>query len=247
MKPPLVEGDGVQCTLAAACPCTSKLRTECFFALQQEQVLARERNLVNGLRNVFVIHRRSQVPRGFGTRLAQLTAALGGAAGRACGIAHQMVPLALLQTDVKYLDVHSVSWHRGHAFRLGYNTTGWSPAQHCAQQRPLGLERHPHQPAFDGELVPFHSIDDMKTFSGSKHSSPREYRWRYSMEKVFLVSLACVIVVENLMLDFPKNFPNGKMSKVEDKEHHEQDQSQNRCAILPSQSIVSEEGLQIDK
>ena len=66
-------------------------------------------------------------------------------------------------------------------------------------------------------------------------------------QKEFLVSLACVIVVESLVLDFPKDFPNSKMLKSTDKENHKQDQSQNRCAILPSQGIVSKEGLQIDK
>ena len=170
MKPPTVEGDGVERTVAAAYPCTSGLITECCLALLQEQALRRERSLVNGLCYAFVIDRRSEGRRSFGTRLALLTAAWGGATGGACAIVQQKFPLSLLQTNAKYPDAHSVSWHKGHAFRLGKNTTRWAPAQQSAQQQALGLERHPHQPAFGRELVPFHWVDDMKSLMYSHHS-----------------------------------------------------------------------------
>ena len=82
--------------------------------------------MYKALSTVSVIHRRSHVQRGFRTLLALLTAALGAAAGRACGIVYQMVAMYLLEGHVnaKYLDVHIVSWHKGHAFRLGNYATG---------------------------------------------------------------------------------------------------------------------------
>ena len=58
----------------------------------------------------------------------------------------------------------------------------------------------------------------------------------------------CLLLILKTLIAFQKMFPrNCKKVKSTNKEHHKQDQSQNRDSILPNQSILSKEGLHIDK
>ena len=58
----------------------------------------------------------------------------------------------------------------------------------------------------------------------------------------------CLLLILKTLIAFQKMFlQNCKKVKSTNKEHHKQDQSQNRDSILPNQSIVSKEGLHIDK
>ena len=58
----------------------------------------------------------------------------------------------------------------------------------------------------------------------------------------------CLLLILKTLIAFQKMFPqNCKKVKSTNKEHHKQDQSRNRDSILPNQSIVSKEGLHIDK
>ena len=60
--------------------------------------------------------------------------------------------------------------------------------------------------------------------------------------------IPCLLLILKTLIAFQKMFPqNCKKVKSKNKEHHKQDQSQNRDSILPNQSIVSKEGLHIDK
>ena len=58
----------------------------------------------------------------------------------------------------------------------------------------------------------------------------------------------CLLLILKTLIAFQKMFhQNCKKVKSTNKEHHKQDQSQNCDSILPIQSIVSKEGLHIDK
>ena len=58
----------------------------------------------------------------------------------------------------------------------------------------------------------------------------------------------CLLLILKTLIAFQKMFPqNCKKVKSTNKEHHKQDQSQNRDSILSNQSIVSKEGLHTDK
>ena len=58
----------------------------------------------------------------------------------------------------------------------------------------------------------------------------------------------CLLLMVETLIAFQKMFPqNCKKVKSTNKEHHKKDQSQNRDSFLPNQSIVSKEGLHIDK
>ena len=60
--------------------------------------------------------------------------------------------------------------------------------------------------------------------------------------------IPCLLLILKTLIAFQKMFPqNCKKVKSTNKEHHKQDQSQNCDSILPNQSIVSKEGLHIDK
>ena len=57
----------------------------------------------------------------------------------------------------------------------------------------------------------------------------------------------CLLLILKTLIAFHKMFPqNCKKVKSTSKEHHKQDQSQNRDSILPNQSIVSKERLHRD-
>ena len=71
-------------------------------------------------------------------------------------------------------------------------------------------------------------------------------RWDLSQERVCVVP--CLLLILKTLIAFQKMFPqNCKKVKSTNKEHHEQDQSQNCDSILPNQSIVRKEGLHIEK
>ena len=58
----------------------------------------------------------------------------------------------------------------------------------------------------------------------------------------------CLLLILKSLIVLQKMFPqNCKKVKSTNEEHHKQDQSQNRDSILPNQSIVSNEGLHLDK
>ena len=58
----------------------------------------------------------------------------------------------------------------------------------------------------------------------------------------------CLLSTLKTLIAFQKMLPqNCKKVTSTNKKHHKQDQSQNRDSILPNQSIVSKEGLHIDK
>ena len=58
----------------------------------------------------------------------------------------------------------------------------------------------------------------------------------------------CLLLILKTLTAFQKMFPqNCKNVKSTNKEHHKQDQSQNCDSIVPNQSMVSNEGLHIDK
>ena len=58
----------------------------------------------------------------------------------------------------------------------------------------------------------------------------------------------CLLLILKTLIAFQKMFPqNCKKVKSTNKEHHKQDQSQNCDSILLNQSIVSKEGLHMDK
>ena len=58
----------------------------------------------------------------------------------------------------------------------------------------------------------------------------------------------CLLLILKTLIAFQKMFPgNCKKVKSTNKEHHKQDQSRNCDSILPNQSIVSKEGLHMDK
>ena len=69
-----------------------------------------------------------------------------------------------------------------------------------------------------------------------------------SIEEERVSDVPCLLLILKTLIAFQKMFPqNCKKVKSTSKEHHKQDQSQNRGSILPNQSIVSKEGLHIDK
>ena len=58
----------------------------------------------------------------------------------------------------------------------------------------------------------------------------------------------CLLLILKTLIAFEKMFPqNCKKVKSTNKEHHKQDQSQNRDSNLPNPSIVSKERLHIAK
>ena len=58
----------------------------------------------------------------------------------------------------------------------------------------------------------------------------------------------CLLLILKTLIAFQKMLPqNCKKVKSTNKEHHKQDQSQKCDTILSNQSIVSKEGLHIDK
>ena len=60
--------------------------------------------------------------------------------------------------------------------------------------------------------------------------------------------MSCLLLILKTLIALQKMFPqNCKKVKSTNKEHHKQDQIQNCDSILPTQSIVSKEGLHIDK
>ena len=70
----------------------------------------------------------------------------------------------------------------------------------------------------------------------------------YLSQKENVSGIPCLLLILKTLIAFQKMFPqNCKKVKSTNKEHHKQDQSQNCDRILPNQSIVSNEGLHIDK
>ena len=60
--------------------------------------------------------------------------------------------------------------------------------------------------------------------------------------------IPCLLLILKTLIALQKMFPqNCKKVKSTNKEHHKKDQSQNCDSISPNQSIVSKEGLHIDK
>ena len=120
----------------------------------------------------------------------------------------------------------------------------------CEVEVPMGSRTMAHRfyvmdiEAFDFVLGTDFFVQHFQILPDTSLRGPRQ--WQRVRERVS--DVPCLLLILKTLIAFQKMFPqNCKKVKSTNKEHVRQDQSQNCDSILPNQSVVSKEGLHIDK